>query len=121
MLDSQAIASDRVFSHGIAVLGRECRYVPKFDSCYPIAAHRLSIHDGGSGSEIAAQPADGADDYVQRTQSETVRRMVKRNMGQCLRSVIPRRQRPEVELRSVAHNLMLGRPFTRVETDAAGP
>ena len=46
--------------------------------------------------------------YGQRSQSETVNSMRKRNFGDSLRSIRPRRQRQEKLLRSLAHNLMLG-------------
>jgi transposase len=47
--------------------------------------------------------------YGQRSQSETVNSMMKRNLGECLRSVRPARRRQEMLLRCLAHNLMLGR------------
>lgn len=47
--------------------------------------------------------------YGQRAQSETVNSMMKRNLGEYLRSVRPARRRQEMLLRCLAHNLMLGR------------
>lgn len=47
--------------------------------------------------------------YGQRSQSETVNSMMKRNLGECLRSVRTRRRKQEMLLRSIVHNLMLGR------------
>ena len=45
--------------------------------------------------------------YGQRTQTETVHSMMKRNPDDCLRSALPKRR--EMMLRAVVHNLMLGR------------
>ena len=55
--------------------------------------------------------AAGADAavYGQRSQAETVHSMMKRNLGEHLRSVLPRRRKQEMWLRSLVHNLMLGR------------
>jgi transposase len=44
----------------------------------------------------------------QRSQSETVNSMMKRNLGEYLRSIRPRRRKQEMLLRSITHNLMLG-------------
>jgi len=46
--------------------------------------------------------------YGQRAQSETVNSMMKRNLGEYLRSVLTRRRKQEMLLRSIIHNLMLG-------------
>ena len=56
-----------------------------------------------------AARTDAPDDYGRRAQSETVHGMMKRNLGECLRSILPRRRRREMAFRSVVHNLMLGR------------
>ena len=45
--------------------------------------------------------------YGQRAQSETVNSMMKRNFGDELRSVRPKRREQEMLLRSLAHDLML--------------
>jgi hypothetical protein len=45
--------------------------------------------------------------YGQRAQSETVNSMMKRNMGDALRSVRPERREKELLLRSLTHNFML--------------
>lgn len=45
--------------------------------------------------------------YGQRSQSETVNSMLKRNLGSELRSIDPTRQKRELELRAIVHNLML--------------
>jgi len=46
--------------------------------------------------------------YGQRAQSETVNSMMKRNLGEYLLSVLTRRRKQEMLLRSIIHNLMLG-------------
>ena len=46
--------------------------------------------------------------YGQRSQSETVNSMMKRNLGEDLRPVRTRRRKQEMLLRSIVHNLMLG-------------
>ena len=46
--------------------------------------------------------------YGQRSQSETVNSMTKRNLGEYLRSVRTRRRKQEMLLKSLVHNLMLG-------------
>lgn len=46
--------------------------------------------------------------YGQRSQSETVNSMMKRNLGECLRSIRPWRRKKEMSLRGITHNLMLG-------------
>jgi hypothetical protein len=46
--------------------------------------------------------------YGQRSQSETVNSMMKRNLGDYLRSIRPSRRRQEMLFRSVVHNLLLG-------------
>ncbi len=46
--------------------------------------------------------------YGQRAQSETVNSMMKRNLGDCLRSLLTTRRKQELLLRCLAHNLMLG-------------
>lgn len=45
--------------------------------------------------------------YAQRSQSETVHSMVKRNLGSALRSRTPERQEKEMMLRVLTHNIML--------------
>jgi hypothetical protein len=45
--------------------------------------------------------------YAQRSQSETVHSMVKRNLGSALRSRTPERQKKEMMLRVLVHNIML--------------
>lgn len=45
--------------------------------------------------------------YGQRSQSETVNSMLKRNLGSELRSIDPTRQKQELMLRAIVHNLML--------------
>ena len=45
--------------------------------------------------------------YAQRSQSETVHSMVKRNLGSALRSRTPTRQKKEMMMRVLTHNIML--------------
>jgi hypothetical protein len=45
--------------------------------------------------------------YGQRAQSETVNSMIKRNFGDALRSVLPKRREQEMLLRTLTHNVML--------------
>ncbi len=45
--------------------------------------------------------------YGQRAQSETVNSMMKRNLGECLRSIRKDRRKQEMLLKSLTHNLML--------------
>jgi IS5 family transposase len=45
--------------------------------------------------------------YGQRAQSETVNSMMKRNLGDALRSIKPKRRKQEMLLRSLTHNIML--------------
>ena len=45
--------------------------------------------------------------YGQRAQSETVNSMMKRNFGDALRSIKPKRRKKELLLRSLAHDIML--------------
>jgi hypothetical protein len=45
--------------------------------------------------------------YAQRAQGETVNSMMKRNFGDALRSVLPKRREQEMLLRTLTHNLML--------------
>jgi hypothetical protein len=45
--------------------------------------------------------------YGQRSQSETVNSMIKRNLGECLRSIKENRRKQEMLLRSITHDLML--------------
>jgi hypothetical protein len=45
--------------------------------------------------------------YGQRAQSETTNSMMKRNLGDSLRSIRPERRKQEMMLRSLVHNLML--------------
>jgi Transposase DDE domain/Transposase domain (DUF772) len=45
--------------------------------------------------------------YAQRSQSETVHSMVKRNLGSALRSRTPERRKQEMLLRVLTHNIML--------------
>ena len=47
--------------------------------------------------------------YGQRSQSESTNSMMKRNLGESLRSIRPARQKQEMMLRAITHNLMLGR------------
>ena len=51
--------------------------------------------------------------YGQRSQSETANSMLKRNLGDALRSIDPQRQRQELMLRAIVHNLMLPPPEIR--------
>lgn len=55
-----------------------------------------------------ARKADKAT-YGQRSQSETVNSMMKRNLGEYLRSIRTARRKQEMLLRCLTHNLMLGR------------
>jgi hypothetical protein len=48
--------------------------------------------------------------YGQRAQSETINSMLKRNFGDTLRSITPKRRKQELLLRAVVHNLMLPPP-----------
>jgi hypothetical protein len=59
-----------------------------------------------------ARKADAAT-YGQRSQSETVNSMMKRNLGEYLRSIRPRRRKQEMLLRALTHNLMLGEESRR--------
>ena len=45
--------------------------------------------------------------YAQRAQSETAHSMIKRNLGSALRSRTPERQKQEMMLRVLTHNIML--------------
>jgi hypothetical protein len=54
--------------------------------------------------------------YGQRSQSETVNSMMKRNLGEYLRSILTRRRKQEMLLKSLVHNLMLG-PRSRQDRD----
>jgi hypothetical protein len=45
--------------------------------------------------------------YGQRAQSETVNSMMKRNLGDALRSIKPKRRKQEMLLRSLTHDIML--------------
>ena len=45
--------------------------------------------------------------YGQRAQSETVNSMIKRNFGDALRSIPPKRREQEMLLRTLTHNVML--------------
>lgn len=56
--------------------------------------------------------------YGQRSQSETVHSMMKRNLGSALRSRTPERRKQEMLLRVITHNIMLlcGEE-TRIETE----
>ena len=45
--------------------------------------------------------------YAQRSQSETAHSMMKRNLGSALRSRTPERQRKEMMLRVITHNIAL--------------
>ncbi len=45
--------------------------------------------------------------YGQRAQSETVNSMMKRNFGDALRSILPKRREQEMLLRTLTHNIML--------------
>ena len=58
---------------------------------------------------MAKRFARKADDkhYAQRSQSETVHSMVKRNQGSALRSRTPQRRKQEMLLRVLTHNIML--------------
>jgi transposase len=53
-----------------------------------------------------ARKAD-QDHYAQRSQSETVHSMIKRNQGSALRSRTPERRKQEMLLRVLTHNIML--------------
>jgi len=53
-----------------------------------------------------ARKAD-AKEYGQRSQSETLNSMMKRNLGEYLRSILADRRRQELLLKSLTHNLML--------------
>ena len=46
--------------------------------------------------------------YGQRAQSETINSMMKRNLGEYLRSILTARRKQEMLLRAITHNLMLG-------------
>jgi hypothetical protein len=59
-----------------------------------------------------ARKADAAI-YGQRSQSETVNSMMKRNLGEYLRSIRPARRKQEMLLRSITHDLMLGEESRR--------
>ena len=45
--------------------------------------------------------------YAQRSQSETAHSMIKRNQGSALRSRTPERQKKEMMLKVLVHNIML--------------
>ena len=45
--------------------------------------------------------------YGQRSQSETTNSMMKRNLGENLRSIDPNRRKQEMLLKALVHNLML--------------
>jgi len=45
--------------------------------------------------------------YGRRAQSETVNSMMKRKLGDALRSMKPKRRKQEMLLRSLTHNIML--------------
>lgn len=45
--------------------------------------------------------------YGQRAQAETVNSMMKRNFGDALRSILPKRRKQEMLLRSLTHDLLL--------------
>jgi hypothetical protein len=49
----------------------------------------------------------GSKPYAQRVQSETTHSMIKRNQGAALRSRTPQRQKKEMMLRVLTHNIML--------------
>ena len=61
-----------------------------------------------------SRKADGKQ-YGQRAQSETVNSMMKRNMGDALRSIKPERRKQEMLLRSLTHNIMLAANQNRDE------
>jgi IS5 family transposase len=67
----------------------------------PTGRHRRNMH------HRFARQADKRL-YRWRSQSETVNSMMKRNLGEYLRSILPRRRKQEMMLRCVVHNLMLG-------------
>ena len=93
------------------------------------ANHRIARHDMGVRSVIAcgigrpsSKPPAGrwrrhmkkrfsrkADQklYAQRSQSETAHSMMKRNMGSALRSRTPERQKKEMMLRVLVHNISI--------------
>jgi hypothetical protein len=54
--------------------------------------------------------------YGQRSASECVNSMIKRNLGDYLRARTPRRRKLEQMLRTITHNLMIIRCSPRVET-----
>ena len=58
---------------------------------------------------MAKRFAEKADQklYAQRSQSETVNSMIKRNQGSALRSRTPARQKQEMMLRAITHNIAL--------------
>ena len=49
----------------------------------------------------------GKKQYGQRAQSETTHSMIKRNQSEALRSRSPERQKKEMMLRALTHNIML--------------
>jgi len=54
--------------------------------------------------------------YGQRAQSETINSMMKRNLGDSLRSIRPERRKQEMMFRAIVHNLMLD-PKKREDRD----
>jgi hypothetical protein len=54
------------------------------------------------------QKKSDAKAYGQRARSESVNSAMKRNLGESLRSIRPDRQKQEMMLRAIVHNLMLG-------------
>jgi hypothetical protein len=66
----------------------------------PVARFRRIMH------QRFARKADRRT-YGQRAQSETVNSMVKRNFGDALRSIRPKRREQEMLLRTLTHNVML--------------
>ena len=58
--------------------------------------------------------------YGQRSASECVNSMIKRNLGDHLRAKFPHRRQLEQLLRTLTHNLMIIRRQRRVETEPDG-
>jgi hypothetical protein len=59
--------------------------------------------------------------YTQRWQVETVMSMMKRNTGSALRAKSPRGRERDLRMKVLAHNLMILRRRTRVETGHGSP
>jgi len=74
-----------------------------------------------AADEAALRPQGDKRLYGQRSQSETVNSMMKRNLGEYLRSVRTRRRKQEMLFKSLVHNLMLGPRSGKVETEPDRP